>query len=90
MPGRGVGENQLAPAVEFDGENARNRIESVRPGMQDIPCLSAQTGGGLVEPLDLRSDPWVPPRGRRPLSTSRPELSRAEPRPMQEVCARHR
>jgi len=41
-----ITKNELAAAVEFDWEAARQRIESVRPGMQ-IFRLSAKTGEGM-------------------------------------------
>ena len=41
-----ITKNELAGAVEFDWEAARNSIESVRPGMR-IFRLSAKTGEGM-------------------------------------------
>jgi hydrogenase nickel incorporation protein HypB len=45
-----VTKNELADAVEFDWNAARNSIQSVRPGMQ-IFRLSAKTGEGMEEYL---------------------------------------
>ena len=53
-----VTKNELASAVEFDWETARNSIESVRPGMR-IFRLSAKTGEGMVDYLDFLSDQWM-------------------------------
>jgi len=47
-----ITKNELAAAVEFDWEAARQSIESVRPGMQ-IFRLSAKTGQGMQEYLDF-------------------------------------
>jgi hydrogenase nickel incorporation protein HypB len=47
-----ITKNELAAAVEFDWEAARQSIESVRPGMQ-IFRLSAKTGLGMQEYLDF-------------------------------------
>jgi len=54
MPRRGVGENELASAAGSDGENAHNHNRVGAAGDAGIPSLSAQTGVGLVEHLDLR------------------------------------
>jgi hydrogenase nickel incorporation protein HypB len=43
---------ELAAAVEFDWEAARNSIQSVRPGMQ-VFRLSAKTGQGMEEYLSF-------------------------------------
>ena len=45
MPARGVGENELASAVEFDWQTAGNRIESVRPGDAGIPSVTTDERG---------------------------------------------
>jgi hydrogenase nickel incorporation protein HypB len=42
----------LAAAVEFDWQAARNSLEAVRPGMQ-VLSLSAKTGEGMAEWLQL-------------------------------------
>jgi hydrogenase nickel incorporation protein HypB len=47
-----ITKNELAAAVEFDWETARQSIESVRPGMK-IFRLSAKTGEGMPEYLDF-------------------------------------
>jgi hydrogenase nickel incorporation protein HypB len=47
-----ITKNELAAAVEFDWETARQNIESVRPGMQ-IFRLSAKTGEGMNEYLEF-------------------------------------
>lgn len=47
-----ITKNELAAAVEFDWDAARNSIESVRPGMQ-IFRLSAKTGDGMREFMDF-------------------------------------
>jgi hydrogenase nickel incorporation protein HypB len=49
-----VTKNELAAAVEFNWEAARESIESVRPGMQ-IFRLSAKTGEGMREFLTFLS-----------------------------------
>ena len=49
-----ITKDELASAVEFDWEVARNSIESVRPGMQ-IFRLSAKTGEGMQQFLDFLS-----------------------------------
>ena len=46
--------NELADAVEFDWNAARNSIQSVRPGMQ-IFRLSAKTGEGMEDYLKFLS-----------------------------------
>jgi len=45
-----ITKNELAQAVEFDWQAARQNIESVRPGMK-IFRLSAKTGAGMEEYL---------------------------------------
>ena len=45
-----ITKNELAAAVEFDWETARNSIQAVRPGMQ-IFRLSAKTGEGMEDYL---------------------------------------
>jgi hydrogenase nickel incorporation protein HypB len=45
-----ISKNELAAAVEFDWETARNSIQAVRPGMQ-IFRLSAKTGEGMEDYL---------------------------------------
>ncbi len=50
-----ITKNELAAAVEFDWEAARQSIESVRPGMQ-IFRLSAKTGEGIQEYLDFLTE----------------------------------
>ena len=47
-----ITKDDLAAAVEFDGEAARRSIESVRPGIE-IFRLSAKTGVGLEAYLDF-------------------------------------
>jgi len=47
-----ITKNELAAAVEFDWQAARQSVESVRPGMQ-IFRLSAKTGEGMQEYLDF-------------------------------------
>jgi hydrogenase nickel incorporation protein HypB len=47
-----ITKNELAAAVEFDWNTARQSIESVRPGMK-IFRLSAKTGEGMPEYLDF-------------------------------------
>lgn len=47
-----VTKNELAAAVEFDWETARNSIQSVRPGMR-IFRLSAKTGEGMNDYLEF-------------------------------------
>jgi hydrogenase nickel incorporation protein HypB len=47
-----ISKNELAAAVEFDWETARQSIESVRPGMK-IFRLSAKTGEGMNDYLDF-------------------------------------
>jgi len=49
-----VTKNELADAVEFDWNAARNSIQSVRPGMQ-IFRLSAKTGEGMEDYLKFLS-----------------------------------
>jgi hydrogenase nickel incorporation protein HypB len=49
-----ITKNELAGAVEFDWEAARQSIRSVRPGMQ-IFRLSAKTGEGMNEYLEFLS-----------------------------------
>jgi len=49
-----ITKNELAEAVEFDWEAARQSIRSVRPGMQ-IFRLSAKTGEGMNEYLEFLS-----------------------------------
>ena len=49
-----ISKNELAEAVEFDWEQARTSIQSVRPGMQ-IFRLSAKTGDGMQRYLDFLS-----------------------------------
>jgi hydrogenase nickel incorporation protein HypB len=45
-----ISKNELAAAVEFDWDTARNSIQAVRPGMQ-IFRLSAKTGEGMEDYL---------------------------------------
>jgi hydrogenase nickel incorporation protein HypB len=47
-----ITKNELAAAVEFDWQAARQSVESVRPGMQ-VFRLSAKTGEGMQEYLDF-------------------------------------
>ncbi len=47
-----ITKNELAGAVEFNWDAARESIESVRPGMQ-IFRLSAKTGEGMQPYLDF-------------------------------------
>jgi hydrogenase nickel incorporation protein HypB len=47
-----ISKNELAAAVEFDWQAARQNIQSVRPGMR-IFRLSAKTGEGMQEYLDF-------------------------------------
>ncbi len=49
-----VTKNELAEAVEFDWDTARNSIQSVRPGMQ-VFRLSAKTGQGMDDYLKFLS-----------------------------------
>ena len=50
-----VTKNELAGAVEFDWETARQSIQSVRPGMK-VFRLSAKTGEGMAEYLTFLSE----------------------------------
>jgi len=50
-----ITKDDLARAVEFDGEAARRSIESVRPGIE-IFRLSAKTGVGLQAYLDFLAE----------------------------------
>src|ERR1700691_2029312 len=56
-----ISKNELAEAVEFDWEQARTSIQSVRPGMQ-IFRLSAKTGQGMDEYLNFLSQQLVEQR----------------------------
>jgi hydrogenase nickel incorporation protein HypB len=47
-----ITKNELAAAVEFDWDEARKSIESVRPGMEIIR-LSAKTGEGMEQYLSF-------------------------------------
>ncbi len=47
-----ITKNELAAAVEFDWETARNSIQAVRPGMR-IFRLSAKTGEGMEDYLQF-------------------------------------